>query len=57
MVRPACDHCPRRDRYRKGTLVARLGGDIAMPDFCHLTAQCPRRDAAGDTCGVYFSDL
>jgi hypothetical protein len=57
MVRLACDHCPRRGQYRKDTLIARLGGDVLMPDVRHLIAQCPRKDAPGAACGVYYADL
>jgi hypothetical protein len=31
MVRLACDLCPRRDKYRKDTLIARFGGDVLTP--------------------------
>jgi hypothetical protein len=57
MVRLACDLCPRRGQNRKDTLVARFGGDVLMPDVRHLIAQCPRKDAPGATCGVYYADL
>jgi hypothetical protein len=53
MVRLACDLCPRRGQYRKGTFIARFGGDVLMPDVRHLIAQCPRKDAPGAACGVY----
>jgi hypothetical protein len=43
MVRLACDLCPRRGQYRKGTLIARFGGDVLMPDVRHLIAQCRAR--------------
>jgi hypothetical protein len=26
-----------------------------MPDVRHLIAECPRKDAPGATCGVYFA--
>jgi hypothetical protein len=57
MVRLACDHCPRRGQYRKDTLIARFGADVLMPDVRHLIAQCPRKDAPGAACGVYYADL
>jgi hypothetical protein len=57
MVRLACDLCPRRGQYRKETLIARFGGDVLMPDVRRLIAQCPRKDAPGATCGVYYADL
>jgi hypothetical protein len=57
MVRLACDHCPRRGQYRKETLLARFGGDVLMPDVRHLIAECPRKDAPGAACGVYYADL
>lgn len=57
MVRLACDLCPRRGQYRKETLVALFGGDILMPDLRHKIAQCPRFDAPGEACGVYYADL
>jgi hypothetical protein len=39
------------------TLIARFGGDVLMPDVRHLIAQCPRKDAPGAACGVYYADL
>jgi hypothetical protein len=51
MVRLACDLCPRRKQQRKVPLIARLGGDVSTPDV-----QCPRKDAAGEACGVYYAD-
>jgi hypothetical protein len=56
-VRLACDLCPRRGQYRKETLVARFGGHAPMPDVRHLIAECPRKDAPGAACGVYYADL
>jgi hypothetical protein len=52
MVRLACDLCPRRGQYRKGTFIARFGGDVLMPDVRHLIAECPRKDVPGAACGV-----
>jgi hypothetical protein len=57
MVRLACDLCPRRGQYRKDTLIARFGGDVLMPDLLDLIAECPRRSAPGQACGVYYADL
>jgi hypothetical protein len=57
MVRLACDHCSRRGQYRKETLIARFDGDVLMPDVRHLIAECPRKDAPGAACGVYYMDL
>jgi hypothetical protein len=57
MARLACDLCPRRGQYRKDRLIARFGGDVLMPDVRHLIAQCPRKDAPGAACGVYYADL
>jgi hypothetical protein len=57
-VEPAfVDLCPRRGQYRKDTLIARFGGGVLMPDVWHLIAECPREDAPGAACGVYFADL
>jgi hypothetical protein len=55
MVRLACDQRPRQSRYRKDTLIARFGGDVLMPGVRHLVAQCPRKDAPGAACGVYYA--
>jgi hypothetical protein len=41
----ACDLCSCRGQYRKDTLLARFGGDVLMPDVCHLIAKRPRKDA------------
>jgi hypothetical protein len=57
MVRLACDYCPRRGQPRKETLIERFGGDVLMPDVRHLIAECPRKDAPGAACGVYYADL
>jgi hypothetical protein len=57
MVRLTCDLCPRRGQYRKETLIARFGGDVLMPDVRHLIAECPRKDAPGAACGVFYADL
>jgi hypothetical protein len=38
-------------------LVERFGGDVLMPDVQHIIAQCPRKDAPGAACGVYYADL
>jgi hypothetical protein len=57
IVRLVCGLCPRRGEYRKGTLIARFGGDVKMPDLRHLIARCPRKDAPGAVCGVYYADL
>jgi hypothetical protein len=54
MVRLVCDLCARRGQYRKETLIARFSGDVLMPAVRHLIAQCPRKDAPGQACGVYY---
>jgi hypothetical protein len=55
MVRLACDLCPRRGQYRSETLVARFGDDVLMPDVRRLIAECPRKDAPGAACGVFYA--
>ena len=57
MVRLACDNCDRRGQYRKETLIAKFGGDVLMPNLRHKIANCSRRDAPGQACGVYYADL
>lgn len=57
MVRLACDRCDRKGQYRKATLIAEYGEDVATPDLLHKIAKCPRRGAMGDACGVYYADL
>jgi hypothetical protein len=57
MVRLACDLCPRKGQYRKVTLMARFGPDVKMLDLRHKIANCPRREASGDACGVYYANL
>jgi hypothetical protein len=37
--------------------IALFGGDELMPDVRHLIAECPRRNAPGQACGVYYADL
>jgi hypothetical protein len=57
MVRLACDYCPRRGQHRKETADRRFDGDVLMPDVRHLIAECPRKDAPGAACGVFYADL
>jgi hypothetical protein len=57
MVWLACDLCPRKGQYRKETLMGRFGADITMSDLRHKIANCPRCDAPGEACGVYFANL
>jgi hypothetical protein len=49
--------CPRRGQYKKETLIALYGGDVKMPDLRHKIAHCPRFDAPGAACGVFYADL
>jgi hypothetical protein len=49
--------CPRRGQYRKETLISRFGGDVLMPGVRHLIAECPRKDAPGAACGVFYADF
>jgi hypothetical protein len=44
-----------RGQYRKETLIARFGGDVLMPDVRHLIAECPRKNAPGVACRVYYT--
>jgi hypothetical protein len=39
------------------TLIEKVGGDVLMPDVRHLIAECPRKDAPGAACGVFYADL
>jgi hypothetical protein len=48
---------PSCGQYRKDTLIARFCGDVLMPDVRHLIAECPRKNAPGAACGVYYADL
>jgi hypothetical protein len=57
MVRLACNVCPRRGRYRKDKLMLRFGGGMPMPELQDKIANCARKKATGDACGVYFSGL
>ncbi len=57
MVRLACTRCDRRGQVRKATLIARHGGKTALPDLRQAIAQCPKANALGTACGVYFVDL
>jgi hypothetical protein len=29
---------------------------VQLPDLRHLIAECPRHNAPGQSCGVYYSD-
>jgi hypothetical protein len=57
LVRLACTRCARRGRYRKDTLIARHGGETALPDLRQVIAQCSAAKTLGTACGVYFVDL
>jgi hypothetical protein len=56
-VRLACDPCSHRGQHRKETLIARFGVDALIPDVRHLIAECPRRNAPGAACGVFYTDV
>jgi hypothetical protein len=47
----------RKGQNRKDTLIEPFGGEVLMPDVRHLIAQCPRKDAPGAACGVYYAEL
>jgi hypothetical protein len=57
MVRLACDQCGRKGQYWRERLLAEYDPDMTMPDLRHLLARCPRRNAPGISCGVYYADL
>jgi hypothetical protein len=56
-VRLVCELCGRRGQYRKQTLIDRFGSDIVGPDLLVKVADCARRKALGDRCGVVYEDL
>jgi hypothetical protein len=37
--------------------MARFGPDVKMSELRHKIANCPRKDAPGAACGVYYADL
>ncbi len=51
----ACAKCGRRGRYRRATLVARLGLDAPLPTLLNKLAYCRRHRNASDPCAVMFS--
>lgn len=57
VVRIDCPRCGRSGRYRLTSLVARFGGDAALPDVLAQLAQCDRRGSFSTPCGAKFSDL
>ena len=57
VVRLACGKCGRKGQYRKDTLIARYGADVAPPDLRYLIAQCERRDDMQNPCGVHYEWL
>jgi hypothetical protein len=58
IARLACGLCPSRGQYRKGTLIARFGSDVKMPDLRHLTAECRDGTLQAKIAGLnYFADL
>ena len=56
-VRLACDKCGRKGKYRKQSLIAQYGGDIALPDLREEIANCERRGQMHDMCGVHYLGL
>ncbi len=57
MVRLSCDRCGRVGQYRKATLIARFGPDIALPDLQHEIAKCERRGKMHDACAAHYVGL
>jgi hypothetical protein len=57
IVRVDCPRCGRRGTYRLSSLLARFGGDAAMPDVLAELAHCDRRGSFSTPCGAKFSDL
>jgi hypothetical protein len=51
-----CPKCRRMGRYRRETLLARFGPDMALPDVLVKLAHCTRRRDMGDPCGVVYSE-
>jgi hypothetical protein len=41
-----------RKHWSRGSVATLL-----MPDVRHLIAECPRKDAPGAACGVFYADL
>jgi hypothetical protein len=57
IVRVDCARCGRSGQYRLTSLVARFGGDAALPDVLAELAHCDRRGSFSTPCGAKFSDL
>ena len=57
IVRVVCNQCGRSGQYRKETLAARFGADVALPDLLPMVAQCPRHGQLGQACGAVYEDL
>ncbi len=59
MVRIACRNCDRGGQYRRSSLSALYGENVALSDVLRLLARdCPKRSGIGnEACGVYFTDL
>jgi hypothetical protein len=57
MVRLACERCGRAGQYRKESLIAQFGPDIALPDLRHEIANCERHQKTGDACAVHYVGL
>lgn len=56
----ACDHCPRRGRYRITRLIDRHGAALALPVLKGmLSADCPRHSnhSIYERCGAHFPGL
>jgi hypothetical protein len=50
-----CSRCERKGQYRRETLVAMFGPEMALPDVLIRFAKCPRRGDMSNNCGVHFN--
>ena len=57
LVRLACARCGRAGQYRRETLIARYGADVALPTLRLIIAGCEHRDPVRDPCGAVYRDL
>jgi hypothetical protein len=56
LCRIACSHCSRQGAYRRDTLQARFGDELALPDVLIALANCPRRRSSSNPCGAVYLD-
>jgi hypothetical protein len=54
LCRIRCERCGRAGAYRRETLMARFGDEMALPDVLIALTACPRRRSNSNPCGAVY---